>query len=116
MKEQKQGTYNHCSKCKARTCCCDFDNDIDNVVTTLEEKQLILERVGMENEKYFKKINDKAYNILSVNKICPFFKEGCTIYDVRPSDCRLFPYDIKKIEDKYFLIKYDLPCKGRSSI
>ena len=46
--------------------------------------------------------------------ICPFYNQGCTIYDIRPSDCRLFPYDLKEIDGKYFLIKYDMPCGSKN--
>ena len=112
----KEGTYNHCSKCKIkRNCCCDFDTKIDNVIVSNNEKENIINRVGKDSEKFFKKINNEAYNIISHNSICPFYSKGCTIYDIRPNDCKLFPYDLKKINDKYFLIQYDLPC-GSSEV
>lgn len=110
------GTYSHCSKCKIKkNCCCDFDDEIDNIVTTVRERDDILNRVGKSYDKFFSKINDEAYNILNINGICPFYNKGCTIYDIRPSDCKLFPYDIKKIGYKYYLILYDLPC-GSSNV
>lgn len=115
--EQKRtdGTYNHCSNCKIKkNCCQDFEEGIDNIVTTNQEKQDILERVGPSAEQYFKKINDEAYNILSIKGVCPFYKDRCTIYDIRPSDCRLFPYDLKEIDGKYYLIQYDLPCGSKN--
>ena len=39
---------------------------------------------------------------------CHFYKDcKCTIYDVRPIDCRIFPYDIKLEKDgNYYLIYY----------
>jgi len=67
-------------------------------VTTVSEKETILLRVGDTYNNYFKKINNEAYNILNINSICPFYNSGCTIYDIRPSDCRLFPYDLKKLK------------------
>ncbi len=108
---KNSGTYSHCSKCKIKkNCCCDFDDEIDNIVTTVRERNVILNRIGKNYDKFFSKINDEAYNILNINGICPFYNKGCTIYDIRPSDCKLFPYDIKKIGCKYYLILYDLPC------
>lgn len=105
------GTYRHCTDCKIKhNCCCDFEEGIDNIVVTLEEKKRIINAMGRGSESYFSKINEQAYNILSVNGVCPFYKDGCTIYDIRPSDCRLFPYDLKEIGGKYYLIQYDLPC------
>ena len=112
--DNKQGTYGHCSHCKAKiNCCCDFDNEIDNIVTTQQEKELIVNKLGKGVEKYFAPINEEAYNILSVKGVCPFYKNKCTIYDIRPSDCKLFPYDLKEINGKYYLIKYDLPCGSK---
>ena len=108
------GTYVHCSNCKMKkNCCQDFDDEIDNIVTTVYEKQQIINKVGTQYEKHFKKINDEAFNILSVDGVCPFFDNGCTIYDIRPSDCRLFPYDLKEIDGRYYLIRYELPCGSK---
>ena len=113
---KNEGTYSHCSKCKIKkNCCCDFDEGIDNIVVTTMEKENIINRLGAISEKFFKRINDEAYNILSHNSICPFYDNGCTIYDIRPNDCRLFPYDLKEINGKYFLILYDLHC-GSSKV
>ncbi len=109
--KQSSGTYVYCSQCKIeKNCCCDFEDGIDNVVTTVQEKQRIIDRVGMDAEQYFVPINETAFNIINQGAICPFYSNGCTIYDIRPSDCRLFPYDLKELNDKYYLIKYDLPC------
>jgi len=112
MKHPKNdGTYSHCSTCKIKkNCCCDFEDGIDNIVTTVREKEEIVKRLGSDAEKHFKKINHEAYNILSIDSVCPFYKNGCTIYDIRPSDCKLFPYDLKEINGKYYLIQYNLPC------
>lgn len=111
---KKEGTYSHCSVCKIKkNCCCDFDEGIDDIVVTIKEKNEIINRLGNGAEKFFKRINDEAYNILSQGSICPFYDNGCLIYDIRPSDCKLFPYDLKEISDKYYLIKYDLPCGSK---
>jgi len=115
MLNKNNGTYNHCSECKIKkNCCCDFDDSIDNIVTTSQEKEEIIKRVGFSAEQYFKRINNEAYNILSINSVCPFYKNECTIYDIRPADCRLFPYDLKEIDGKYYLIQYDLPCGSKN--
>lgn len=111
MLKKDSGTYEHCSNCKLKkNCCQDFEDGIDNIVTTLQEKEQIINKVGKSYNKYFKKINAEAYNIINKNGVCPFYDDGCTIYDIRPSDCRLFPYDLKEIDGEYYLIKYDLPC------
>ncbi|MBP3619863.1 MAG: YkgJ family cysteine cluster protein [Clostridia bacterium] len=114
-KNISSGTYNHCSNCKIKkNCCCDFDDEIDNIVTTVAEKEKIIGRLGTSVEKYFRPINEEAFNILNIDSVCPFYKNGCSIYDIRPSDCKLFPYDLKEIDGKYFLIKYNLPCGSKN--
>ena len=49
---------------------------------------------------------------------CIFLRTGkkkstyeCTIYEIRPILCRLFPFEIKRIENDSFLLKV-LPCNG----
>ena len=39
---------------------------------------------------------------------CCFYKNNrCTIYDIRPIDCRIFPYDIKlENNGNYYLVYY----------
>ena len=38
IKNTIDGTYAHCSSCKIKkNCCCDFDDGIDNIVTTVKE-------------------------------------------------------------------------------
>ena len=114
MFRNSEGTYKHCSNCKMeKNCCCEFDK-IDNIVTTVSEKNQIIKRLGSSAEIIFKQINSEAYNIISNQGICPFYDQGCTIYDIRPSDCRLFPYDLKEIDGKYFLIKYNLACGSKN--
>jgi Fe-S-cluster containining protein len=104
------GTFSHCSQCKVAKCCCDFGEGIDYIMLTASEKQKILEAVGTNFEKYFSKLDDRVYHLVSESPVCPFYDHGCTIYNLRPADCRLFPYDIKNIDNEYWLIKYDLAC------
>lgn len=45
--DKKEGTYNHCTACKIKkNCCCDFDDGIDNIIATSEEKNILLK--GLE--------------------------------------------------------------------
>lgn len=115
MINNSKGTFLHCSNCKIKNnCCCDFDDNIDNIVTTIKEKDDIVRKLGKNVNKHFIKINDEAFNILSYNGVCPFYDSNkCSIYDIRPADCRLFPYDLKEIGGKYYLIQYDLPCGSK---
>ena len=66
--KDKVGTNSHCSKCKIKkNCCCDFNDGIDDIIITTFEKEKIINRVGKSSQKYFKKINDKTYNIINLN-------------------------------------------------
>ena len=108
----KDGTYSHCSQCKLKNNYCnDFDKNIDNIMLTKEEYDIIIDRVGKNYDRYFKLINKDVCHLLNIDGICPFYlNDWCCIYDIRPADCRLFPYDIKEINNDYYLIQYDLPC------
>ena len=57
---------------------------------TKEELDLILES-GYEN--YFTKLSpDLFHTIVTEDKSCPYLKDAeCSIYEVRPLGCRLFP-------------------------
>ena len=108
------GTYTHCSACTTHpNCCCDFSDTIDNIVVTNSEYDLLI-KAHPEAQQYFQQINSEAFHLLSTSGICPFYNKGCSIYDIRPSDCRLFPFDIKHIEGEYYLIRYDLPCGSKN--
>lgn len=109
------GTYKQCSNCKnkKRNCCNSFKNNIDNVL--LEEKEYfnIIEKFNISNpEAYFSKIDNKLYNIkTSEDGVCTFYKYGkCQIYEHRPNDCKLYPFDIIRKGKDYYLILYKLKC------
>ena len=104
-----QGTFKICSKCcEKKNCCTDFE-DIDNPIISSKEKELIQQSTNCEDST-FTKIEGDCYNINTINGICPFYKNGCTIYDVRPNDCKLYPYDIRVVDGKLYLIRYKLKC------
>ena len=109
------GTYKHCSECTANpNCCCDFSDTIDNILVTNAEYESIISK-HPEAASFFKRFNSEALHLLSQNGVCPFYDSGCSIYPIRPSDCRLFPFDLKLIGEAYYVIRYNLPC-GSSKV
>ena len=90
---------NLCSSCKTKSCCKSFSGA--NLLQSELEK--IKDYVG----------NDSFAKIVTYNKIptpviqkksdsdeCIFWdskNDCCSIYDLRPFDCKLFPFDIHKI-------------------
>lgn len=101
------GTYDFCTAChnEGRKCCC-ASADIDMPVLLRNEAQ----RLQSKNPRQ-QRMRDFSHNIgntpiRQVNSIqngatgvhCHFYnphENCCKIYDVRPIDCRLFPFDIK---------------------
>lgn len=51
------------------------------------------------------------YKIRLINNECIFLKNGrCQVYNYRPLDCKLYPFDIIKKDLKYYLVLYQLGC------
>lgn len=108
------GTYKQCSNCKLKDNCCNsFKDTIDNVMLHEKEYFNIIKKINIkEPEKYFSKIDNEIYNIkTNKNGVCIFYKEGkCQIYENRPNDCKLYPFDIIRKDGDYYLILYKLKC------
>lgn len=106
----ESGTFKGCSNCKECPDCCSDFNRMDNPV--LSEKEVTeIEMIynihdfyeKKENGTYCIKTNEKGHCIFFLNK-------GCAIYENRPDDCKLYPYDIIKKDGSYYLILYKIPC------
>lgn len=108
------GTYKQCSDCKIKDNCCNsFKDNIDNVMLDEKEYLNIIEKFNIDKpENYFSKLDKSIYNIkTNENGVCSFYKDGkCQIYNYRPNDCRLYPFDVIKKGQDYYLILYKLKC------
>ena len=103
-----------CNECPHQNCCTNsqepilFENDISN-----------LKSVGKFTEKYIQTISinnspTKAIRKKENSSECIFWENSkCTIYDHRPFDCKVYPFDILKIDGKFFWIVYS--CNEDSS-
>lgn len=115
------GTFNFCSIChdKKYKCCCANDrvdmpiflnSELENIRNQLEdharEKNTFSKEIGKTNLRQMHFTN--AQNGSSTK--CVFFDENtnqCNIYNGRPIDCRLFPYDIRySLDQKEYMIGY----------
>lgn len=104
-----EGILKTCTDCKKeKNCCCGF-NIIDLPILSNEEYNLLINNLKLE-KKNFVQLKDGCYNLMAKNGVCPFYKNKCTIYKYRPNDCKLFPFDIKLINNKYYLVLYKLAC------
>ena len=114
------GTFNLCSNCvgKNSTCCC--DTDVDSPMILPNEVDVISKKMKIEKDVFSQKIDlakmNNDYSLKDLYQMkrdektnsCVFYKNNqCTIYDIRPIDCRIFPYDIKLESDgNYYLVYY----------
>lgn len=114
------GTFNLCSNCvgKSATCCC--NPNVDSPMLLPKEAETISKSTNISVEEFANRINfSKMYDDASLKELyqmrrqennnkCYFYKNNqCTIYEIRPIDCRIFPYDIKLENDgNYYLVYY----------
>ncbi|MBQ6991617.1 MAG: YkgJ family cysteine cluster protein [Clostridia bacterium] len=114
------GTFNLCTNCvgNSSTCCC--DTDVDSPMLLPNEVAAICKELNINKEEFVKLVKfSEIHNDYSLKDLyqmkrtketnsCIFFKNNqCTIYDIRPIDCRIFPYDIKLEQDgNYYLVYY----------
>lgn len=114
------GTFNLCSNCvgKSATCCC--NPNVDSPMILPNEVEEISKAMKLSKDEFTNKVDfAKMYNDYTLKELyqmkrqsnshsCYFYKDNkCTIYDVRPIDCRIFPYDIKLEKDgNYYLVYY----------
>lgn len=118
--ENNLGTFNLCHNCvNAKATCCS-NPAVDSPMILPNEALEIAKVTNMEVSNFAKQVdfasmyNDKALKSLYQMKrqdnsnACYFYKEcKCSIYDIRPIDCRIFPYDIKLEKDgNYYLVYY----------
>lgn len=110
--DAKKGTYRFCNSCVGRFDCCCNCNRIDMPIILPSEVQKI-ESISRQSTDAFaiKKTNNLYRMRRKENKEengCIFFVNNmCSIYDHRPIDCRLFPFDFKEIDGEYWLIYYN---------
>ena len=118
--EYKLGTFNLCNKCVGNdaSCCC--NPNVDSPMLLPSEVEVISKSVKLDTDVFSSKVDfSKMYDDYSLkdlyqmkrqknNNNCYFYKDNkCTIYDIRPIDCRMFPYDIKLESDgNYYLVYY----------
>ena len=105
-----------CGSCRSQGCCTNsavplvFSSDFED-----------LRSIGKTGTKYLHYRNVNGSMIKAINKkpnsdFCIFWDEQekrCSIYKQRPFDCRAYPFDILKTNDKYHWIVYS--CNPESS-
>jgi len=117
--EVRVGTLKFCSTCIRKfDCCCSCDEVAPPIILPFEAEN-IRKKLKIKIEQFVNKIEKENFRTIfqmktqKDNKSCYFFKNGrCSIYECKPIDCRMFPYDIKPTnEDSYSLICYTTICQ-----
>ena len=103
------GTFSKCSQCSRLKNCCNSFDIIDDPLATKQE--LVQIERTFQLLIYNKQLNDSFFSLNDGSGTCCFYNNNkCTIYDARPLDCRLFPFDIKRIRKEFCLVVYTNPC------
>jgi len=98
-----------CGNCTHKNCCTDsavplvFSNDLKKLQKSISQPSDYLKTVRINN------VDVNAIKKKDNSTECIFWDNetsGCKIYDSRPFDCRLYPFDIMLIDDSYHWIVY----------
>jgi Fe-S-cluster containining protein len=103
---KSSGTMSFCLDCPAKTNCCTrvaHGTEIENPFLFNDEAENIKRRIGGLLSDFSEKfVTNGGVEYLAIKSRapgCTFFQSGrCTIYDIRPLDCRLFPFDIRRTQ------------------
>ena len=101
---------NLCGSCNQKPCCSDFSAPPILFTGDLEK----LKEIGKSNNHFVEELIIKSKPFKTIRKkgnsnACIFWDEKtnfCSIYEHRPYDCRMFPFDIEWINNEYRWIVY----------
>jgi Fe-S-cluster containining protein len=100
------GTFHICKGCKTPNGCC-TGNIIDRAILKPDEIRNICLETGLKSSVFSITTNNYFSNMKLIDNKCYFYKSNkCTIYNIRPLDCRLFPFDIKRSKNRELILVY----------
>lgn len=109
MNNNKCGTFLECTNCNTNPVCCSYFDEINPPCLNKEELEKIKKIIGKDN--FYNTLDQNLFTLKTNGDNCIFYNDNkCRIYDNRPTDCKLYPFDIMKIKQKYYLILYTLHC------
>ncbi len=109
--QKYSGTYSFCEGCNDHCCNKVKPNGRIEVPILLSGEVKKIEALSKENKNKFsilkKGLGKGVRAIRTDSKGCYFYRHGkCDIYDARPLDCRIFPFDIIENDGRLTLIGY----------
>jgi len=77
-------------KCKRCGWCC----KAQNAMLTIEDVKRLMTHLGYNYQKFHEKYLDKDMKIPYLKSPCPFLdnENRCTIYNIRPKVCKIYPF------------------------
>ncbi|MGI0027318.1 MAG: EamA family transporter [Nitrosopumilaceae archaeon] len=115
--ESKNGSFKAlCNTCKHNECCTSFPSPL-----VFSQDLMDLKSIKKDGTEFIKEITINGKKINTIRKknnssTCTFWdetKQNCSIYNHRPFDCRIYPFDIYLIDGKYHWIVYS--CNPESN-
>lgn len=114
------GTFDFCGTCVAH--CCSRNRPLGEMESpfVLRKEAVALAEWSNESlesfvEEHERKRGVEHLSLKQINGRCYFYRHGqCSVYESRPIDCRLFPFDIIEHQDGslYWIVYEDL-CPTR---
>ncbi len=100
-----------CKACPAHTNCC-TGKTVDLPILTPKDVNRISAATGLDPEDFSKNSDGALRPMKAGYQGCFFYESGrCKIYDSRPTDCRMFPFDVDRAEDGSLIwIVYSSTC------
>ena len=104
-----------CDSCTHQSCCTSFASPL--LFDTDIQK---LKSIGRDGKEYIKEVVIEGRKVKTIRKkpnsnLCVFWNEEnkqCAIYNNRPFDCLMYPFDIFRINGKYHWVVYS--CNPQS--
>ena len=116
------GSFSACQRCQTKHCCTKLgvDGPIGRAVLTPSEKIRIERETGLRAEDFSEPAMDTGSQcsviVARPDGRCRFLngEKMCAIYQWRPADCRLFPFEIAMIDGDYYWVVCDAFCDLKS--
>lgn len=110
LDKRTRGDFNNlCETCHHQDCC------TNSVVPLVFSHDLeTLKKIGVGDERFIKEIKIGNKNVKTIRKkdgsneciLWDSERKMCSIYEDRPFDCKVYPFDILKVGKKYHWIVY----------
>ncbi|MFH1428002.1 MAG: YkgJ family cysteine cluster protein [Patescibacteria group bacterium] len=105
------GTFEFCKGCPTSKSCC-TGKTVDRPVLTPRDIFNISQNTKLSVDQFSVPVGNGLSEMKLCGTKCIFYKKGhCTLYNTRPIDCKIFPFDIRRNKKKeLMLVWYTTAC------